>query len=245
MTDNWDFYALHVDGEPASIFVDLGIQAPIALLPHMAYVRLFMKQPRADGLSSSDEFDTLVSIEDAMEASLCGPLVAYVGRNTSGGCRDCYFYVSEPADWKGKVATTLSAFGDYQYDAETREDPNWLTYLEFLLPGPLDRQRIENRRVCDALKRHGDRLLTPREIDHWSYFPSIEAADAYLEEVTAIGFQVRNRPEGEGPVLPFGVQVWRTDLPSYENIDNVTLPLFETAARHGGEYDGWESSVEA
>jgi hypothetical protein len=247
MTDNWDFYAPRVDGEPASIFVDLGIQteAPVGSLPHMGYVRLFMNQPRPDGLSSSEEFDALVTIEKAMEADLCGASVGYVGRNTSGGCRDFYFYLSTPATWQSQVAQSLSVFKDYKYETGTREDAEWSTYLNFLLPGPLDRQRIENRRVCDALERHGDKLVTQREIDHWSYFPSLAAADAYLAEVEAGGFQVRNRSVGNGTALCFCVQTWRADVPSYDNIDNVTLPLFEAAARHGGEYDGWESPVEA
>lgn len=90
MSDNWDFYAARIDDQPASIFVDLGAEsaAPIASLGHMAYVRLYMKHPRPDGLSSSDEYDTLVGVEDAMEASLVGDDVVYVGRNTSNGCRD-------------------------------------------------------------------------------------------------------------------------------------------------------------
>lgn len=246
MTDNWDFYALRVDGEPASIFVDLGIQseAPVDSLPHMAYVRLFMNHPRPDGLSSNDEFDTLVIIEKAMEANLCGESVGYVGRNTSGGCRDFYFYVSTPVNWQSKVDQVLSVFGGYKYETGTREDADWSVYLDFLLPGPVDRQRIENRRVCEALERHGDTLVAEREIDHWSYFPNLAAADTYLAEVKASGFQVRNRSVSDGITLCFGVQVWRADVPSYGNIDDVTLPLFEAAARHGGEYDGWECPVD-
>jgi len=54
MSENWDFYGLQVDGQPASIFVDLGIvqSAPIPSHPAMGYLRLIMRQPREDGLSS-------------------------------------------------------------------------------------------------------------------------------------------------------------------------------------------------
>ncbi len=247
MTDNWDFYALRVDGEPASIFVDLGLHsdAPVAALPHMAYVRLYMNHPRADGLSSQEEFDILVRIEDALKASLCGEKVGYVGRNTSSGCRDFYFYCSTPDDWQSRVDRVLTGFGNYRYETGTREDAGWSTYLDFLLPGKLDRQKIENRRVCAALERHGDRLVAAREIDHWSYFPNAAAIDAYLAEIKASGFLVRTRHVSEEGILRYCTQVWRIDVPSYDNIDDVTLPLFETAARHGGEYDGWECPVEA
>jgi hypothetical protein len=247
MTDNWDFYALRVDGEPASIFVDLGIQsdAPVSSLSHMEYVRLYMNQPRTDGLSSKEEFDILVKIEKAIEANLCGDEVGYVGRNTSGGCRDFYFYASTPQNWQSKVDRVLSVFEDYKYETSSREDAGWSTYLNFLLPGKVDRQKIENRRVCEALERHGDKLVAEREIDHWSYFQSPAAVDAYLAEIEASGFQVRNRPVSNEGTLRYGAQVWRVDIPSYGNIDKVTLPLFEAAARHGGEYDGWECPIEA
>lgn len=246
MTDDWDFYALQVDGEAASIFVDLGIQpnAPLRSHPHMAYVRLHMKNPRPDGLSSNEEFDTLIDIENSLETKLCNDGVGYVGRNTSGGCRDFYFYVSSANDWQGKVDMALEAFKSYRYEASVREDAGWTTYLSFLLPSRLDRQRIENRRVCEALERHGDKLTVEREIDHWIYFPSPEAVHAYLAEVVNAGFRVRNKPVSDSGTLRFGAQIWRTDIPSCGNIDDVTLPLLECAERHGGAYDGWECPVQ-
>lgn len=246
MTDNWDFYALRVDDEPASIFVDLGIQseAPIGALPYMAYVRLRMCQPRDNGLSSNEEFKTLGEIEDAMTGKLCGSEVAYVGRNTSGGCRDFYFYVCEPNSWEGRVDNALLNYQQYQYETGTREDAEWSTYLNFLLPGEIDRQRIKNRRVCEVLERHGDKFRAEREIDHWSYFPSAEAVDAYLAEVLSNGFCLRNRSVRDNGNLRYGVQIWRIDLPSYARIDEITLPLFEASNRQLGEYDGWECPVE-
>lgn len=247
MTNNWDFYALRVDDKPASIFVDLGLQSDVPLRshPHMAYIRLHMNQPRPDGLSSQEEFDTLIKIEKVIEANLCGDQIGYVGRNTSGGCRDFYFYATTGVDWHYMVERALSVFKEYRYETGTREDAEWSTYLRFLLPGEMDRQRIENRRVCQVLERNGDKLTAAREIDHWSYFQSPEAVDAYLEDVTADGFEVRGRPISDEGTLRFGAQVCRIDTPSYDKIDGVTLPLFEAALRHGGQYDGWECPVEA
>ena len=246
MTDNWDFYALRVDDQPASIFVDLGIQqqAPLRSHPHMAYVRLRMNQPRPDGLSSQEEFDTLIDIEEALEANLCNDEVGYVGRNTSGDCRDFYFYAVTPTDWQSRVDETLAPFKDYEYETGTREDPEWSAYFNFLLPSARSRQMIENRRVCEALERYGDKLTVEREIDHWCYFQSAEAVEAYIAEVSPLGFQVRNRSVTDSEPSRFGVQIWRLDTPSYAHIDDVTLPLFEAALHLGGDYDGWECPVE-
>ena len=246
MTDNWDFYATRVDDQPASIFVDLGAEsaAPVALLAHMAYVRLYMKHPRPDGLSSNDEYDALVGLEDAMEADLVGDDVVYVGRNTSNGCRDFYFYTSKPASWEVKVRQALVDFGGYEYDVGNRDDAEWSTYFNFLLPGEVDRQRIENRRVCESLERHGDKLVVAREIDHWIYFESPEALETCLAELEAMGFKMRAKHPNSQGKMPYGVQVWRSDIPSYDNIDDVTLPLLRAAASQKGDYDGWECAVE-
>ena len=247
MTETWDFYALRVEDKPASIFVDLGVEArtPVSELSHLAYVRLQMNQPRADGLSSQEEFDSLVAVEHALEAHLCGERTGYVGRCTSDGCRDFYFYTSEPGSWEQQVAAALAEFGTYRYEMGTQKDADWSTYTNFLLPGEVDRQRIQNRRACETLERNGDSLLIEREIDHWSYFPSETASQAYIQEVVELGYRVRTTSTTESGSLPFRVQVWRSDVPSYALIDETALSLFEAAQRHQGEYDGWECPVKA
>ncbi len=247
MTDHWDFYSLQVDDQPASIYVDFGLEAlaPLPALAFMAYVRLRMNEPRADGLSSQEEFETLKRIEDALESELSGEEVRYVGRNTSSGCRDFYFYVSRPPLWHENVARVLSSFPDYEFQTGTRDDAAWAVYSNFLLPGPVGRQLIRNRHVCEVLQSQGDTLVAAREIDHWSYFPDQAAADAYLAEVTALGFQFRNRSIDSNGARSHGVQAWRIDTPSFAEIDDVTLPLFEVAQRHHGAYDGWECAVKS
>lgn len=246
MTKDWDFYFLRVNDVLASIYVDLGIQAnaPVAALPHLAYIRLHLNLPRDDGLSSQAEYKQLIAIEDALEAALCSSEVGYVGRCTSAGSRDFYFYISSPDSWSSHVDRAMSTFPAYQYQVITEPDAGWTTYTEFLFPGPRDRQRMENRHVCEALEKNGDKLVVAREIDHWSYFPSAEAAQAFIADVTTAGFQVRaSRVLDEGANRHV-VCLWRSDVPSFDNIDSVTLPLFEAAERHGGDYDGWECPVE-
>lgn len=247
MTDNWDFYFLKVDDKPASIYVDLGARddAPNPELPHMAYVRLHMNAPRDDGLSSREEFDTLAAIEDALTAALLDPETEYVGRCTTDSCRDFFFYVSRPQTWSSRVATCMRAFGDYRYAADTRDEPDWSSYFSYLYPSDADRQTIENRRVCEALKQNGDTLLAPREIDHWAYFSDAKSLNAYLEEALQLGFKVRALSAPDETSDYHRAQIWRSDIPALNAIDGITLPLYYLAAQNGGEYDGWESIVVA
>lgn len=145
MSKDWDFYFCRVDGELASIFVDLGIAAsvPITALPHMAFIRLHMRQPRADGLSSQEEFATLSQIEDALEATLVVEgSSTYVGRNTTAGFRDFVFYLSDPSNWDARVKAALLPFGTYRCEVGSRPDPEWLAYRNFLHPSEENLERI-------------------------------------------------------------------------------------------------------
>ena len=246
MSENWDFYLLRVDDKPASIFVDLGVgrEAPIKGLPFMAYLRVHMRAPRSDGLSSQEEFEALTSIEDAIEESLTSDgETIYVGRNTSDGCRDFYFYTAHPKDWHHRVNGLMQRFAPYEFDCGCRDDSEWKTYFEFLFPSDADRQRIQNRRVLHALEQRGDALEQEREIDHWAYFPTASARAAFVEAALEHGFRLRSMSEPAEAGAQYGAIVFRVDKPAPESIDDVTLPLFKLAAALGGNYDGWETEV--
>jgi len=247
MSENWDFYFKQVEDKPASMFVDLdaALSAPDAALPFMAYARVRMPNPREDGLSSQEDYETLLAIEDAFTAGLTGEGRAtdYVGRCTTNGCRDFVFYLAQPEGWDARVAECMRAWPDYECETGTRAEPEWTTYFEYLYPGEADRQIIENRRVCDSLESHGDRLQEAREIDHWAHFADQAARDAYVAEAMQAGFAVRNLWGPDDQDDRYGADLWRSDIPAYNTIDDVTLPLFHLAAKHGGDYDGWECEV--
>jgi len=245
MTELWDFYFLRVDDQPASIFVDLGVfeHAPDASLPYMAYVRVHMHSPREDGLSSQEEFDALSAVEESIEDTLQSDTTAYVGRCTTAGTRDFFFYTGTPDDWSARVATVMASHPDYDYDVGTREDEDWGLYFGYLYPSPMDMQCIQNRQVCEALEKDGDPLRMPRPIDHYAYFKTQAQADAFAAAAEQMGYQVMGRGEPTDTHEEYGVHLSREDTPSYEGIDDVTLPLFELAQTHEGEYDGWECPV--
>jgi NADPH:quinone reductase-like Zn-dependent oxidoreductase len=124
-----------VDDRPASIFVDLGVatEAPLTELPVLGYVRIRVRRPREDGLSSQAEFEALTAVEHALETLQVDCAVAYVGRNTSDGHRDLYFYLRTAEAWEMRVAGIMKAFPDYQFESGTRADPKWTTYFRTLV----------------------------------------------------------------------------------------------------------------
>jgi hypothetical protein len=246
MSDDWAFYLCRVDGEPASIFLDLRIKRESSSTerPYLSFIHLTMRSPRPDGLSSDEEFDALVHLEDVVTAALTADGTSvYVGRATFDGCRDLFFYSAAPDDWERRCSDAFGDFPDYTFETGSRHDPEWSTYDDFLYPSPEQKQRIDNRAVCDALRKSGDALTQTRRIDHWAYFPDVKTRARFVETVTDLGFvhlELEPEPRDCGR---FAIQFFRDDLPSYDGIDDVTLPLFRAALDCDGEYDGWETQV--
>ena len=245
MTDDWDFYFCRVDNLPASIFLDLGAskEAPLSTLPVMAYVRIYMQAPREDGLSSQAEFEALKSLEDALESLQSDAAASYVGRNTSDGCRDLYFYARAAENWDERVASIMKAFPTYEFECGTRSDPEWTTYFNFLYPSAEDRERIENRRTCETLEKNGDRLERERPIDHWVYFHEPGSRQTFVEQAKTLGYTVEELIEPKNEEKRYGVRLSSIGRPSLDAIDDLTLPLFRAARVHRGDYDGWETQV--
>jgi uncharacterized protein (TIGR01619 family) len=236
MSDQWNFYALLVDGEPASIFVDLGIakEAPIADFPNMAYLRIRMNNPRPDGLSSQEEYKELIGLEDEVTSAIerSGNSI-YVGRNTSGGNRDFYFYTKDAGI--GDVAVSAMAqWPGYEFETGARSDAEWSVYWDFLYPSPKDLELIANREVINRLRDNGDRIDIARKIDHLAVFRTCHGRDDFARYIVAKGYDVSQTKEVDGEFL---IEFDRIDRP--DKIDDVTIDLFKAARDNGGEYDGW------
>ena len=241
MSEDWDFYLARVDDQPASIYVDLGIASEAPLESHglLGYVRVEMRAPSDDGLSTDEEFETLIAIEDALVAALRQIGAIFVGRNTSSGQRDFYFYLSDPKAFEFAADSALHAYPEYRWITGTRPDPEWRAYFDFLRPSERDRQRILNRRVREALQEKGDCLTATRDIDHVVYLPEEAARHAFVSRASDRGYAVVSEgPTEDGEEY---ANIVRQDRPS--EIDEIVLQLVEICAELGGRYDGWGCEV--
>jgi uncharacterized protein (TIGR01619 family) len=246
MDGNWEFYPVKVEGQAASIFLDLALagDAPLADFPTVAFVRLFMRAPRPDGMASQEEFETLVAIEDALIPRVIGEGQAiFAGRNTGSGKRDFFFYLNDSARFEREVISAMVPFEAYRFEMGHRDDPQWGVYFDFLFPMPVDMQRILNRQVCDRLREHGDDLAKPRAVDHAAIFTDGIAAASFVEQAKGEGFTVTQNGEEPDEHERHVVLFVRDDAPV--EIDRIVLPLFEQVTALGGVYDGWGCAVAA
>lgn len=176
----------------------------------MGYLRIRMLHPREDGPSSQDEFDDLIALEDRVTAAVIeNGTAVFVGRNTSSGNRDFYFYVSKSEKFEKATKTAMREFPAYQYETGTRADQEWRTYFDFLYPSEIDFQRIMNRRVLQQLEKNGDNASNERKIDHLALLPNPKARAAFTDYVQGEGYTVESAPDGPNADGQFCVEFHR------------------------------------
>ena len=244
--EHWEIYVTYVEEKPAVIMVDIGISkhVPLADLNKLTWLWVHIPAPDEEGFPTEEEDIKLNEIEDRMTEALEGTDSRYVGRITSDGRREFYFYGQNTADFHATVATVMQSFPDYQIEIDEADDAEWQHYQDVLFPAPEDYQQINNNHLISRLETAGDPLTTPRPIDHFANFKTSEGREAFIAAAAGQGFEAVSRPErSDDEELPFAVGLLRVDAADPDTIDNVTFELFELAREHDGEYEGWTSPV--
>ena len=244
-TEDWDFYLTNVDGVIGSIFVDLGLKkiAPIADKPIVAWVAIILQNPREDGLSSNDEINLLFEIEDGVINAITNQHNAiYVGRLTSDGMRQLYFYFGDTTNYEKTITQSMSKHSTYKFDFGCKDDRDWDGYLNFLYPLPSQYQMIMNGKVIQCLEQQGDNLAKERMVDHWIYFADENDMKNYISEIEKQNFKVIDNHQDEEKL--YVLNVGRIDKVDYNSVNDYVLYLWELTGKHNGDYDGWGCNTE-
>ncbi|NVB79127.1 MAG: DUF695 domain-containing protein [Kofleriaceae bacterium] len=243
-TDEWDFYPCEIDHVAASIFLNLRYEhdQPPADADTLYRIRLPMVEPEDHGMGSAAEAQRVNALEDEMCLRAESGGLVYVARIRSRAEWEIVFY--GPAARTDTFQSLREVFGERRTYADIRPDPAWGFYREFLLPDEERRMWMEDRRVVQALADRGDALTKPRRVDHWVHFATAEARDRFVRAAQEAGFQLERAATVEGGALPFGAQLHRVDPVELEHIHAVAMELVDLAAPDGGDYDGWETSME-
>ncbi|EPJ5243477.1 DUF695 domain-containing protein, partial [Acinetobacter baumannii] len=79
--EDWNIYICQIDEQPASYFLNLALTqiAPLTSKPILLWLEIQMNHSREDGLSSNEEFDQLIEIEDQITLSLATHPILYAG----------------------------------------------------------------------------------------------------------------------------------------------------------------------
>jgi uncharacterized protein (TIGR01619 family) len=246
--EDWDFYFTNVDDKLSSIAVDLGLAsiAPIQDQKNVCWVSIKMLDPREDGLSSNGESGILGDIEDELAEKMKAKHSAtHVGRLTSDGNRDIYFYLCDITLVDQTISDVMISHPKYSFDYGTKGDEKWSGYFDFLYPLPQQFQSIQNRRVIDNLEKGGDKLTKERPVDHWIYFITEQDKRQFWDRIKNEGFKIvtddHDKSLGENP---YRLHISRVDKVDQNSVDEYVIHLWKLAGELNGDYDGWETSIE-
>lgn len=243
MSREWEFFQCQMENGPASIFLDIGINAELPLKEYnkLLNIRIHLKSPNEDGLSSSSEFQALCDLEDEIELVLKELKVIYAGRITYNKSREYFFYCQDLSCKDSLVKTFLKY--DYKFDLSQIEDPEWSGYLNELYPTADDWQVIKDRRVVDNLIKYEDDLQKARKIDHHAYFQDKQNVQYFVEKILELNFELSSVEEEEAG--SFKIEFCRVDRPVFPQISSITLPLRRLVQRFDGRYGGWGTYIQS
>lgn len=248
MSDKWEVYFAPVDEEPAAILVDLGIAetAPDADRPMLLWVLVPMLSPDDNGFATEEEEPRLTELEDTfIDAVELTTGAILVGRMTTCGRREFYFYAKSTEGFEDTIAEAMEKFEDYEFETGSLEDEEWLQYFDVLYPSPEDEQQIFNRQVIERLTDSGDLLTKPRPVTHHASFKTPEDRAEFLKSLPGGTYKIKDESFDDDDECdwPYTVSLERVSPADWETINEITFELFDLANEHSGEYDGWGSPV--
>lgn len=149
LSKDWDHHLFRLGEDLASAYLDLGIAdaAPVAELSHCVRISVALTQPAENGMSTDEEFDDLIALEDDLVARPHGDNAIYVGRLTTRGSRIFYFYATDAELLARNASAAMQRHPAYRHEISGRADPSWSAYFDLLYPSPETYQRMQNRRL--------------------------------------------------------------------------------------------------
>ncbi|WP_297576380.1 DUF695 domain-containing protein [uncultured Deefgea sp.] len=244
---DWDFYLCNVNSKPASIYVDLGLKkrAPDSSRCIALCIWVYFNHPNPDnGFSTQQEFEALCAIEDALSEAMTNSFSAiYAGRITNDGRREFYFYSDSSNDIEAKVQAALQNFSEFKFEAWAQPDAEWSQYLTVMYPTKNDLRWITDRRVTEVMEQQGDQLITPRPIEHYSYFTNELDRSEFEKFIQKSEFKIVSKSGPFDDDSSLGLIYQKTQAATVDAIFQTTGFLDEHSEHFNGEYDGWESIV--
>ncbi|MEO7174532.1 MAG: DUF695 domain-containing protein [Saprospiraceae bacterium] len=240
---DWDFYIVQQEDSLSTIAVDLGFSnvAPIKDKQDIAWISLFLINPSNDGLATADESNTLAKIEDQLALEMTQKQGAhYVGRITSDGHQDLFFYLGDPGHFEETVYQLMVSFPDYLFKFGSKEDKDWNGYFKLLYPKPKTLQRIYSRRKFDDLQQSENWYTIPKLMQYQFAFKTEVDRNRFETLIAKDGFQLENQNTVEGLELPYCSKIERNEQIDLTHLGDTIDWLIDQSESCHGSFQGWE-----
>lgn len=206
-------------------------------------VQLSFHNPTESGMPTSDEYPALKRLDQALEQGLDGQHTAYVGRVTVAAKRFFYFYTRLNEDEARARVSQVAGGSGYLLTTLYEPDPKKERYWRELYPTDDDWQVIRDISVIDQLNENGDDNEVPRDVQHWAYFNTANDVGEFMQWLDQHGYRsIQRCPPSDDNRL--GVTFVHTGTMRLADITQHTIRCARRARELGGDYDGWETSVE-
>lgn len=245
--DHWESYSGNRDGEVALILYNAGIGSVLGQLPEKDCIvfSFHLKEPGPDGLPQSEEGKVIFDMDDAFGALIASSGAHDLGRLSVAGKRDLYIAAGENAELLGRAL--VDEAGKFGYSADFQVGRGALSeiYFQVLSPTREEQLLLGDQNVLRQLADAGDIATKVRQVDHWAYFPTQEAADAFAAWAVENGYSNVAVAEAAAAAadLPLVVRSSHEGTMLADDISRHTLAQFRRADELGGSYDGWETMV--
>lgn len=248
MVDAWQIYATPYAPQMAFVSFNQGYAdaADTDSREVFLVVDLTLKQPRADGLSSNEEFDALSVVEEKLEAALAPVSAVEVGRRTSGGHRIFYYYVSGAEAAAITAVAGVATASDYALKPSWAPDPHKDGFWKQVYPDADGLQVMGDLSVLNTLDKNHDDTDAPHAVDHWSYFASDDAARKFAQWARQAGYAkvaVKRAHPGGDAKARVEVTFTHHGTMRLRDIAGHSVAIGRAATRFGGRYDGWETAI--
>lgn len=243
---SWSVYLANYENGIGSTYLrmDLKKEAPINSFD---YLVIFTSnyEGSEDGMPDNEQLSTLYSIQDSLITTFDKqhPKHYYVGSFMHDNTRSEYFYVKDTLTVRPMITNLMKkGFKNASYNVKIQNDDAWKCYLDFMYPSEEMQHYMADRDVVMRMQDLGDNSAIPRKVEHWLFFKSKEASDAFMKELNT-EFEISFEGASKNKAFPYELRIWNTANVILEQINATTTKLRILAEKHQGEYDGWETTI--
>ncbi len=245
--EHWEPYLAQYEKGAGSTVVNMSLkdQAPFSQYPWLLKAGVKIKHCSVEGLPEQEEWDNLHKISDKIKATIDAHGPSKVPGIFTYQCwRTDYYYISDTNLIRQKLLDILKeALPDQEYKVEIKPDPKWEAYLSFLYPSDVIMEYISNEKVLSNLMKAGDKLIKPRQVDHWLYFRTETSREQFIKYALQQKYKVEAKDFHKDSKLQYSLHLSRIDKVDITSISALTLLLRQKAKEFDGDYDGWETFV--
>lgn len=239
-SSNWEFFPSMVNGNLASIRLDLEAKALGTQFQHTLYLR-FPYQKDDKGLPITNELEALNVLEDLVNDELLqfSDDIYMIGSMVSNGHFDLFYVCSKLPDWNEILEKILKEKVKRPYVSGVFEDDHWSLYNETLYPNKFDFSGIYNRNMCLGLEAQGIDLEKERELIFDIHFEEEHVASHFLKHLSKAFSIVSLVAQEDGFLLKVSLSM----PPTFANVNAITAELIRISDEQHATYVMWHSPI--